>query len=314
MPNPRAHASRTAGQSPSLLDYLHVLARRKLVFMATFLIVPILAVALSLRQTPVYESSADVLLTPPTAGVIGGVLQGQVDPSRYAETQMLLARVPDVLERALQKMDGTTLTLEDFRKNSSVTQTPGSDLLTFAVKSVDPKLAMALATAYAKAFSEYKAEQDIKPYQARLDEVRSSISELEAAGNRRSLRYKTLIGNEAELESTIASPDSTAAVVRVADKAEKIAPRTVRNGGIAFVLGIMLALGAAFLAEALDTRVRSTNTVREALGIPVLGQLAAPPKTVAKQGKLVMLAAPKSAEAEEFRTLRANLAFRERAA
>ena len=168
---------------------------------------------------------------------------------------------------------------------------------------------MTLATAYAKAFSEYKAEQDVKPYQERLDEVRTKISELEAAGNTKSLRYKTLVGNEAELEATIAAPDPTATVVRYADKTEKVAPRTVRNGGIAFVLGIMLAFGAAFLAEALDTRVRSANTVREALGIPVLGQLPPPPKNLGKEGKLVMLAAPTSAEAEAFRTLRANLAF-----
>jgi capsular exopolysaccharide synthesis family protein len=75
------------------------------------------------------------------------------------------------------------------------------------------------------------------------------------------------------------------------------------------VLGIMLAFGAAFLAEALDTRVRSANTVRDALGIPVLGQLPPPPKNLGKEGKLVMLADPTSPEAEAFRTLRANLAF-----
>ena len=63
---------------------------------------------------------------------------------------MLLARVPDVLERALNKVDGTDLTVEDFRKNSSVTQALGSDLLTFAVKDVNPSLAVTLATAYAK--------------------------------------------------------------------------------------------------------------------------------------------------------------------
>ena len=309
MTTPRGHTSGNGGESPSLLEYLHVLSRRKVVFIATCLLVPIVAVSLSLRQQPIYESSADVLLTPPSAGVIGGVPQGSVDPSRFAETQMLLARVPNVLEQALKDVDGTDLTVEDFRKNSSVTQAVGSDLLTFAVKSANPRLAMTLATAYARAFSEYKAEQDIKPYQERLDEVRRTMSELEAAGDTTSLQYKTLVGNEIELESTIAAPDPSATLVRDADKTEKVAPRTVRNGGIALVLGIMLAFGAAFLAEALDTRVRSADTVRDVLGIPVLGHLPPPPKNLAKEGKLVMLAAATSPEAEAFRTLRANLAF-----
>ena len=309
MTTPRGHTSGNGGESPSLLEYLHVLSRRKTVFIATCLLVPIVAVLLSLRQQPVYESSADVLLTPPTAGVIGGVPQGAVDPSRFAQTQMLLARVPDVLERALNEVDGTDLTVEDFRKNSSVTQALGSDLLTFAAKNVNPSLAMTLATAYARAFSKYKAEQDVTRYRERLNEVRTKISELEAVGDTKSLQYKTLVVNEAELESTIAAPDPSATLVRVADKTEKVAPRTVRNGGIALVLGIMLAFGAAFLAEALDTRVRSANTVRDALGIPVLGQLPPPPKNLGKEGKLVMLAAPTSPEAEAFRTLRANLAF-----
>ena len=308
MTTPRGHTSGNGGESPSLLEYLHVLSRRKTVFIATCLLVPIVAVVLSLRQQPVYESSADVLLAPPSAGVIGGVQQGPVDPSRFAQTQMLLARVPDVLELAL-KEEGTDMTVEDFRKNSSVTQALGSDLLTFAAKNVDPSLAVSLATAYADAFVQYKAEQDGTRYRERLNEVRTKISELEAVGETKSLQYKTLVVNEAELESTIAAPDPSATLVREADKTEKVAPRTVRNGGIALVLGIMLAFGAAFLAEALDTRVRSVNTVRDALGIPVLGQLPPPPKNLSKEGKLVMLAAPTSPEAEAFRTLRANLAF-----
>ncbi|MGB7695407.1 MAG: hypothetical protein WBM12_21315, partial [Pseudolabrys sp.] len=199
MTTPRGHTSGNGGESPSLLEYLHVLSRRKTVFIATCLLVPIVAVLLSLRQQPVYESSADVLLTPPTAGVIGGVPQGAVDPSRFAETQMLLARVPDVLERALNEVDGTDLTVEDFRKNSSVTQALGSDLLTFAAKNVNPSLAMTFATAYARAFSQYKAEQDVTRYRERLNEVRTKISELEAAGDTKSLQYKTLVVNEAEL-------------------------------------------------------------------------------------------------------------------
>jgi capsular exopolysaccharide synthesis family protein len=305
----RSLTSGTGGEAPSLLDYLHVLSRRKWTFLATFLVVPIVAVLLSLQQTPVYEATADVLLRPPIASDIGGVQTGTVDPARFAETQALLARVPDVAEAALKRVPNADLTVEEFLKQSGVVQTPGGDYLTFTFKSSDPRRAAALATAYAKAFTDYSLDNYLQPYRSHLQDVRGELADLTAAGDTHSLTYKNLAEDERALSAQVSFPQGSAQVVRQADKSFKIAPRTKRNGGIAVVLGLILGLGAAFLAEALDTRVHSTNTVREALGIPILGQLPAPPKTLANQGKLVMLAAPTSAEAEAFRTLRANLAF-----
>jgi capsular exopolysaccharide synthesis family protein len=297
------------GGTPSLLDYLQVLSRRKWTFLAVFLLVPAAAVALSLRQTPVYGASADVLLRSPTAGDVGGVQQGNVDPARYAQTQQLLARVPNVAEAALRKVPSADLTVEEFLRSSSVTQAPGGDYLTLTFEHTDPGLATALATEYAKAFSAYSLNKYLAPYQGQLAVVRAKLAELEAAGETHSSAYKGWLGDEQALSATVDSPLKPAEVVREADKSVQVAPRTVRNAGIAVVLGLILALGAAFLAEALDTRVRSVSIVRDTLGIPVLGQLPSPPKKLAAEGKLVMLAAPASQEAESFRTLRANLAF-----
>jgi polysaccharide biosynthesis transport protein len=309
MTSGRMIGSGSGTEAPSLLDYLHVLWRRKWVFLTIFLLVPFVAIAFSVRQTPVYEASADVLLKPPTGSDVGGVPQGTVDPARFAETQALLARIPDVAVAALKEVPEAKLTVAEFRKSSAVIQTPGSDLLTFTFKSADPNLATKLATAYARAFTDYKAQQDIAPYRRQLDEVNAQLDELTAKGETNSLQYKGLVTTQQVLSTYLSAPFVSAQLVRPAEKAEKVAPRTSRNGGIAIVLGLILALGAAFLAEALDTRVRSVSMVRDTLGIPVLGQLPTPPKSVAKQGKLVMLAAPATPEAEAFRTLRANLAF-----
>jgi len=305
----RVFTSGTSGGTPSLLDYLNVLARRKWTFLVVFLLVPTAAIAFSLRQTPIYEASADVLLRPPTASSVGGIDQGNVDPARFAETQALVARIPDVAEMALARVPRSDLTIDEFRKESGVVQTPGSDLLTFTFKSPDRALAVALATAYAGAFTQYKEDSDLKPYRSRLDDVKQRMANLVLTGDTKSAEYKSLVRDEQDLSSFLVFPIESAQVVRVADEAAQVAPRTKRNGGIAVVLGLILGIGAAFLAEALDTRVRSVAAVRDMLGIPVLGQLPTPPKNLVRQGKLVMLAAPTSQEAESFRTLRANLAF-----
>ena len=61
-----------------------------------------------------------------------------------------------------------------------------------------------------------------------------------------------------------------------ADEAPKVGPRTVRNTLIAFCLGLVLALIVVFLVDALDTRVKSIDTIRDALGLRLLGRLATP--------------------------------------
>ena len=45
-----------------LREYLHILRRRKWIVLQALVLVPLAAVALSLRQSPLYQSSSDVLL------------------------------------------------------------------------------------------------------------------------------------------------------------------------------------------------------------------------------------------------------------
>jgi polysaccharide biosynthesis transport protein len=246
---------------PTLLDYLRVVGRWKLVFLLIVLLVPATAITVSLSETPTYRASADVLLDP---ALSSGGAPVFIDPQRVAQTQAQLARVPDVVDAVLQEVPSAELDRKEFLESSSVSTTLGSDVLTFSVENSDPQLAMELASAYANAFTEYREG---------LDTPRAPSAE----------------------------------VVRTADEAPKVGPRTVRNGLIAFCLGLVLALIVVFLADALDTRVRSVDAIREALGLRLLGRLAAPPSRLRKHNDLVMLADPTSREAEQFRALRWSL-------
>jgi Mrp family chromosome partitioning ATPase len=246
---------------PSLLDYLRVLGRWKLVFILIVLIVPATAVAVSLVQEPAYRASSEVLLR--TQAPEGSVAAPYVDPQRVAQTRARLARIPLVVDDVLNEVPNTGLDRTEFLDSSTVSTTLGSDILTFSVESSDPRVAMQLATAYAQSFAEYERE------------------------------------HESELIS--------AEVVTSATEAPKVGPRTVRNGWIAVCLGLVLALVIVFLADALDTRVKSVDAIREALGLRLLGRLATPPSRLQKRNSLVMLADPTSREAEQFRSLRWSL-------
>ena len=108
--------------------------------------------------------------------------------------------------------------------------------------------------------------------------VRQQIDQLEADGEGPGDPTTTHSSAGNRLAAATAAQSSSAQVVQSADEAPKVGPRTVRNTLIAFCLGLVLALIVVFLVDALDTRVKSIDTIRDALGLRLLGRLATPPK------------------------------------
>jgi len=53
-----------------------------------------------------------------------------------------------------------------------------------------------------------------------------------------------------------------------------ISPKTTTNVAIAFVLGLMVSVGIAFLIEYLDDSVRTDEEVTQILGVPLLGTIS----------------------------------------
>ncbi len=83
-------------------------------------------------------------------------------------------------------------------------------------------------------------------------------------------------------------------------------PETVRNVALGVLVGIALGVALAFLREALDTRVRSADEVRDRLGLPLLGHVPRPDPGLNGNG-LAALSEPGGAGAEAFRILRTSL-------
>lgn len=294
----------------SLADYLRLLRRRKWVFAATALAVPVIAVALSLRSAPTYAGSAKVLVNQQTGF---GAAQGAfVDPARAAQTQADLARVNEVARAAVAAAHVKGLTSDELLAHSSVTASPGSDFLTFSATDSDPAVADRLAMAYARAYVNYRFKLDSEAIARARDLAERQKEELETSGLENSAAHRSVQQQLAALDGT---PVPTLVVLRALDEAVKVGPPVRRNGGLAVLLGIVLGLALAFLWELVDARVRSLDTLRNALpGLPVLGRLPTPARALRERSGLVMLTAPTSAEAEPVRVLRANFEFAARAA
>jgi succinoglycan biosynthesis transport protein ExoP len=303
-----------AAKSELLLrDYLHTLRRRKLILLACVVVFPLGALAVSLREHALYRSSSKVVLRyEDLASVLSGLSASSqsVDPIRAAQTQIQLALSPEVGAKVLKRAGISSMTPSQLVGSTSITADPTADVLTFSVTNGDPVLATRLANAYAAAYTVYRRSLDTQSLNSAIADVNKRIEQLNAAGDPLSLSYtKDLVAKAEQLRTLKSLQTSNARVFEVAEGAGKVQPRPVRSGLLGLGIGLVLGIGLAFLAEALDTRVRGADEVGQRLDLPILARVPEPPRRLQQVDELVMLAEPNKPEAEAFRVLRTNLDF-----
>jgi Mrp family chromosome partitioning ATPase/capsular polysaccharide biosynthesis protein len=294
----------------TLLGYLHVLRRRIWVVVPTVLLVQLAAVFFTLRQSDLYEASAEVLLSRQSLAATltdtPDPLSSQ-EPDRFAQTEADLARVPQVAEQVVRATGiGTP---EQLLAASSVSPKRDSDLLVFTVEDGDQERAATLATAYASAFSRYRRELGTIAYRQARRGLEDRIATLRAERPRRRRLIADLAEKVQELRTLETLQVGNTSVVRSARGAAQVRPTPRRNGILGLALGLVLGIGLGFLRDALDTRVRSAEDVAEGLGLPLLARLPEPPRRLRDEEELVMFAEPTSSRAEAFRVLRTNVEF-----
>ena len=292
-----------------LREYLQVVKRRKWVIVQAIVLVPLVAVLYSLHERPVYQASAQVLLSDQgLASALGQSTVSNVPDTTLVATQAQLAQVPAIGQRAVQQLRLKGMSSGQFLSSCSVSSSLTTDILGFSCHSHDASLATRMVNAYGLQYTLYRRLLDTNAIVAARRQVSSKIHQLTAAGQKGSV-LNALEEREQELQTLADLQTSNATVVQFASSSSKIAPRTKRNGVLGLMLGIVLGLGLAFLREALDTRVRTAQEVGDRLGLSLLGRLPEPPKRLRTANKLVMLEEPGSVEAEAFRVLRTNLEF-----
>jgi uncharacterized protein involved in exopolysaccharide biosynthesis len=122
----------------SLHDYLAVLRRRKWLVLLAVVVVPAVAIALSLLQTSKYQASAEVLLSRQNLGALLNNVNDQSlagDPARLAQTQADLAQVPEVARRTLALAGIKNMTPAQFLATSDVAAKSDADLLVVTVRN-----------------------------------------------------------------------------------------------------------------------------------------------------------------------------------
>jgi Mrp family chromosome partitioning ATPase/capsular polysaccharide biosynthesis protein len=293
-----------------LLKHLGMLARRKWVVLPALLLVPLVAVVLSLREKPLYQASAEVLLSHQSlASSLSGLTDptASLQPDRVAQTQADLARVPEVARRALKAAGVRDRSIHDLLNASSVSTKSNADLLEFDVRDHNPRLAARLATAYARQFIVFRTALDSAALDAARKGIEQRLSQLRAAGATGSALYADLTAKSQQLVAIESLQTTSALLVRSAGSATKVAPRPLRSALLGVIFGLVLGVALAFLLEALDTRIRTAGEIERRLGLPLLARLPTPsPQMLARRARGILREAG-SPYAESIRVLRVRL-------
>jgi Mrp family chromosome partitioning ATPase len=295
---------------------LHVLQRRKWIVLMTVVIVPLAAVALSLRQSPLYQSSADVLLRyqslPSTVSGINdpNSYSYYVDPVRSTDTQLQVAELPLLANRVSAALSRRGVNPGDVAGSTSVAEIGDTDVLQFTSNSGSPTLAAQIATEYALQFTRYHQELDTGSITTAVQGLRRRIAQLRSQGGSQArLQIRQLQEKVGQLQTLLTVQTSSAVVVRTAAGATKIRPRPTKYGFLGLGLGLVLGIGLALLRDAFDTRLRTPDQISGVMGLPLLARVPPPSRQLQRDHRLAMIAEPTSHSADAYRRLRMNLEF-----
>jgi len=299
----------------TLSEYMAVIRRRKWIILAFAAIGAVLALGYSLHQQKLYQASASVTLSGQQLPVsLGGQSQNPVEAARYASTQASLAATPTVAGDAIARAGVHGLSATRLLSRTSVTPSATADVLTFAVDDPSAARAKLLATAFAQAFVAFRQSSDHRAVGGLEDALKKQIASVKRqigpnpAGGAQA-KYAVLLGKLQDLRSFDSLNAQSTFVSSRAGSAAQTQPKIARNLLAGIGIGLILGLIAAFVREALDTRVRSTGEVAAQLSLPVLARIGAPPRELRARNALALIEQPGSPHAEAFRILRARLEF-----
>lgn len=263
---PPAPASRT---SP-LLRFLSVLRERWWIVALTTLVCTGAALAISLTQPKEYEASASLLFRSSefsTALFGSSVFEPSLDPSRESTTNLQLVQSRAVA-RAVRDELGLDERPSDLLEKVDVEERTNSDVVDVRVRDEDPRLAASLAGEFAKQYVLFRQEADRRKIADAQALIRERLDRLtpEEATQRKQL--------EDALQKLVALEAVQTGNAELIDRAEvptvAASPQTKRDVVVAFIVGLALGLGLAFLLDLLDRRIKSSEEFEEIYRVPTL--------------------------------------------
>ena len=167
-------------------------------------------------------------------------------------------------------------------------------------------MARRIATEYARQYVAFRQEFDTATLSRTIAGLDGELRRLARAGQKGSAAYEDVRSKRRQLATAVDLQRGNTSLVREADIASEVPPRWRRDALEALVLALVAGLGLAYVIDALDRRLRTSQDIAAALGGTLLATVPLPSRPILRrrsQATLVTRTAPES-EAEGIRRLR----------
>ena len=269
----RADWFAAAPESEGLPYYLSIL-RSNLWFIIATVAVCVGAAVLYLAQAErVYQSDADLLITPvprDNLTLIGlGLPRESADPTRDVETIARLIETSPVARRVVNRL-GLDMSARALLRNVEATPVAASNVVTITARANDPEQAARIANAFAAASVDYRTDRMHEQLDAAIPRLRRQLNRLspsEAASR------EALLENLRDLEALRALNDPTLRVETPAEvQSSPISPRPMLSIAAAVIAGLLVGCAGALGSQLLDPRLRREDQLRR-YRVPVLARV-----------------------------------------
>ena len=269
-----------------LKSYLRILWRWKLLFVAILVLIPLGAYLLERGRPKLYQSTAliqplNTAISPASSGGIGSApANGSASVVNLMAAAQLVT-TPTVAQIAagnLQPPAGTGSLLHEV----SATANTNTGFLTITAQDRDPDRAAAIANAFAAALSEHETRQATREINT---QIRAFVKQLASTPSKDTAGQALLTQEIGTLRALRNSTGGGAQLIEAAvPSATPVSPNTRKAVEIGFAIALLLAIGAVFVAENGDRRLRTPEALEALIGAPVLGTVPRSAFSLSRRG------------------------------
>jgi len=264
-----------AAQNITFEQLIGVLRRRWLIPVVLTLVGAAAAFAVSLQTPKAYESSASVLVgASESLPLIGTVSNPQSLSAATAadliHTRTIAARVKDSLRTSRSTGDLLSRVVASPNSQSGIVAVTG--------RGASGPEAAAIANAFASEFVKTRAEAPYVRLTKAVAAVKRQLRSVPPTG----AEHDALAAQLSQLRAMAALPTADAQLVdRAVPAGSSSSPQILRDSLAGFGVGLLLGLLVAFVLEALDPRVKTSDELHRLAPVP---QLAGVPLAVFRRG------------------------------